>query len=89
LKPLWSRLLLCDHEPSQPSTVLFFMLLLMSLLSTAGEFVSEFHSPRVILSFSPPPWPYWLGWPCQELKLPPAPLSGSWGLLGPPTTSRW
>jgi hypothetical protein len=55
LKPLWSRLLLCDHEPSQPSPVLCFMLLLMSLLPTSGEFVSEFPSPRVILSFFPPP----------------------------------
>jgi hypothetical protein len=81
LKPLWSRLLLCDHEPSQPSTVLCFMSLLMSLLPTSGEFVSEFPSPRVILSFFPPPWPYRLGWPCQELKLPPASLSGSWGVI--------
>jgi hypothetical protein len=55
LKPLWSRLLLCDHEPSQPSTVLCFMSLLMSLLPTSGEFVSEFPSPRAILSFFPPP----------------------------------
>jgi hypothetical protein len=30
LKPLWSRLLLCDHEPSQPSTVLCFKSLLMN-----------------------------------------------------------
>jgi hypothetical protein len=37
LKPLWSRLLLCDHEPSQPSTVLCFMSLLMSLLPASGE----------------------------------------------------
>jgi hypothetical protein len=29
------------------------------------------------------------GWPCQKLKLPPASLSGSWGVLGPLTTSRW
>jgi hypothetical protein len=55
LKPLWPRLLLCDHEPSQPSTVLCFMSLLMSLLSASGEFLSEFPSPRVILSFFPPP----------------------------------
>jgi hypothetical protein len=55
LKPQWSRLLLCDHEPSQPSTVLCFMLLPISLLPTSGEFVSEFPSPRVILSFFPPP----------------------------------
>jgi hypothetical protein len=89
LEPLWSRLLLYDHEPSQPSTVLCFMSLLMSLLPTSVEVVLEFPSPRVILSFFPPPWPYRLGWPCQELKLPPASLSGSWGVLGPPTTSRW
>jgi hypothetical protein len=50
LKPLWSRLLLCNHEPSRPSTVLCFMSLLMSLLPASGEFVSEFPSPRVILS---------------------------------------
>jgi hypothetical protein len=55
LKPLWSRLLLCDHEPSRPSTVLCFMSLLMSLLPISWEFVSEFPSPRVILSFFPPP----------------------------------
>jgi hypothetical protein len=88
LNKLWSRLLLCDHEPSQPSTVLCFMSLLMSLLPTSREFVSEFPS-RVILIFFPPPWPYRFGWPCQELKLPPALLSASWGVLGPPTTLRW
>jgi hypothetical protein len=44
LKPLWSRLLLCDHEPSQPCTVLCFMSLLMSLLPASGEFLSEFSS---------------------------------------------
>jgi hypothetical protein len=53
LKPLWSRLLLCDHEPSQTSTVLCFMSLLMSLLPASGEFVSEFPSPRVILILIP------------------------------------
>jgi hypothetical protein len=79
LKPLWSCLLLCDHEPSQPPTVLCFMSLLMSLLPASGEFLSEF----------PPPWPYRLGWRCQELKLPLASLSGSWGVPGPLTTSRW
>jgi hypothetical protein len=65
------------------------MSLLMSLLPASGEFVSEFPSPRVILSFFPHPWPYRLGWPCQELKLPPASLSVLWGVLGPLTTSRW
>jgi hypothetical protein len=55
LNPLWSRLLLCHHEPSQPSTVLCFMSLLLSLLPTSGEFVSEFPSPGVIFSFFPPP----------------------------------
>jgi hypothetical protein len=72
---------------SQPSIGLCLISLLLSLLPTSGEFVSEFPSPRV--SFFPHPWPYRLGWPCQELKLPPASLSGSWGVLGPPTTSRW
>jgi hypothetical protein len=89
LKPQWSRLLLCDHEPSQRSNVLCFMSLLMSLLPASGEILSEFPSPRVILSFFPHPWPYHLGWPCEELKLLPASLSGSWGVLGPLTTSRW
>jgi hypothetical protein len=88
LKPLWSLLLLCDHEPYQPSTVLCFMSLQMSLLPGSGEFLSEFSSPRVILIFFPLPWPYRLGRPCQELKLPPALLSGSWGILGPLTTLR-
>jgi hypothetical protein len=36
LKPLWSRLLLCDHEPFQPSIVLCFMSLLMSLLPASA-----------------------------------------------------
>jgi hypothetical protein len=49
----------------------------MSLLPASGEILSEFPSPRVIPSFFPPPRPYRLGWPCQELKLPPASLSGS------------
>jgi hypothetical protein len=53
LKPLWSRLLLCDHEPSQTSNFLCFMSLLMSLLPASGEMLSEFSSPRVILSFFP------------------------------------
>jgi hypothetical protein len=88
LKPPWSRLLLCDHEPSRTSTVLCFMSLLMSLLPASGEFVSEFPSPRVNLSFFPHPRPYRLGWLYQDLKLPPASLSESWGILGPPTTSR-
>jgi hypothetical protein len=61
----------------------------MSLLPASGEMLSEFPSPRVILSFFPHPWPYRLGWPCQELNLPAASLSGSWAVLGPATTSRW
>jgi hypothetical protein len=61
---------------------------LMSLPPASGEFLSEFPSPRVILSFFPHPWPYRLLWPCQELKLPPASLSVSWVVLGPLTTSR-
>jgi hypothetical protein len=66
LKPLWSRLLLCDHEPSHTSIVLCLMSLLMSLLPASGEILSEFPSPRVILSFFHHPWPYWIGWPCQH-----------------------
>jgi hypothetical protein len=81
LKPLWSCLLLCDCEPSRPSTVLCFMSLLMLLLPASGECVSEFPSPRVILSFLPYPWPCCLGWPYQELKLPLASLSGSWAVM--------
>jgi hypothetical protein len=81
LQQLWSRLLLCDHELSRPSTVLCFMSLVMSLLPASAEFVSEFPSPRVILSFFLNfflhPWPYRLGWPYQELELPPALVSGS------------
>jgi hypothetical protein len=84
LKPLWSLLLLCDHVPSWPSTVLCFM----SLLPASGEFVSAFPSPRVV-SFFLHSWPYRLGWPYQELKLTPALLSGSWGVLGSPTTLRF
>jgi hypothetical protein len=89
LKPLWSRLLLCDHEPAIPSTALCFMSLMVTLLLAPGEFVSEFPSPRFILSFFPHPWLYRLGWPYQELKISPASLSGSRGVLGLPTTSMW
>jgi hypothetical protein len=64
LNPLWSRLLLCDHEPSQPSTVLCFM----SPLPPSGEILSEFPSPRVILSFFPHPWPYRLGGSARSLS---------------------
>jgi hypothetical protein len=88
LNPLGSCLLLCDHEPSRPSTVLCIMSLLMSLLPASGEFMSEFPSPRVILSFFPHLRLYRLGWLYQELKVPPSLLSRSGGILDPPTTSR-
>jgi hypothetical protein len=53
----------------------------MSLLPAFEEFVSEFPSLGVLLRFFPHPLLYGLGWPYQELKLPPASLSGSWGIF--------
>jgi hypothetical protein len=50
LKPLLSRLLLHDHEPSLASFALCFKSLLMSLLPVSEEFVSEFPSPRHLSS---------------------------------------
>jgi hypothetical protein len=44
LKPLWSRLLLYDLEPSQASFALRFKLLLMTLLPASEEFLSKFRS---------------------------------------------
>jgi hypothetical protein len=48
--PLWSRLLLHDHEPSRASFALCFMTLLMSLLPASGEFLFGFPSPRRLSS---------------------------------------
>jgi hypothetical protein len=55
LRPLWSRLLLCDHEPSQPSTVLCFMSLLMSSTEVKNggvippfPHISSWHSAQLI-----------------------------------------
>jgi hypothetical protein len=44
--PLWSHLLLHDHEPSRASFALCFMSLLMSLLRASGEILFGFPSPR-------------------------------------------
>jgi hypothetical protein len=41
-KPLWSRLLLNDHEPSRALLVLCFKSLLMLLVPVSEKFVSEF-----------------------------------------------
>jgi len=41
LKPLWSRLLLYDLEPSQASFALRFKSLLMTLLLASEEFFIE------------------------------------------------
>jgi hypothetical protein len=43
-KPLWSRLLLFDLEPSQASFALRFKSLLMTLLPASEEFLTKFHS---------------------------------------------
>jgi hypothetical protein len=47
-RPLWSRLLLRDHEPSRASFALCFKSLLMSLLPASGAFLLDFLSPRRI-----------------------------------------
>jgi hypothetical protein len=49
-RPLWSRLLLHNHEPSRASFALCFMSLLMSLLPASGEFLFGFPSPRHLSS---------------------------------------
>jgi hypothetical protein len=49
-RPLWSLLLLHDHEPSWSSFALCFMSLLMSLLLASGEFLFGFPSPRHLSS---------------------------------------
>jgi len=49
-KPLWSRLLLYDLEPSQASFALRFKLLLMTLLPASEEFLSKFSSSSYLSS---------------------------------------
>ena len=49
-KPLWSRLLLYDLEPSQASFALRFKSLLMTLLPASDEFLSKFPSSRYLSS---------------------------------------
>jgi len=49
-KPLWSRLLLYNLEPSQASFALHFKLLLMTLLPAPEEFLSKFPSSRYLAS---------------------------------------
>jgi len=46
LKPLWSRLLLHDHEPSPASFAPRFKSLLMLVLPASQGYAPEFHSPR-------------------------------------------
>ena len=49
-KPLWSRLLLYDLEPSQASFTLRFKSLLMTLLLASEEFLLKFPSTRYLSS---------------------------------------
>jgi hypothetical protein len=49
-RPLWSHLLLHDHEPSQASFALWFKSLLTSLLLASGKFLLDFPSPRHLSS---------------------------------------
>ena len=49
-KPLWSRLLLYDLEPSKASFPLQFKSLLMMLLPASEEFLSKFPSSRYLSS---------------------------------------
>ena len=53
LKPLWSPLLLHDHEPSPVSFALRFESLLMLLLPASQGSVSEFQSPGQLFSTGP------------------------------------
>jgi hypothetical protein len=45
-RPLWTRLLLHDHESSRASFALCCKSLLMSLPPASGEFLLDFPSPR-------------------------------------------
>jgi hypothetical protein len=47
-KPIWSRLLLYDLEPSQATFALRFKSLLMTLLPESEEFLSKFPSSRYL-----------------------------------------
>jgi hypothetical protein len=71
-KPLWSRLLLNDHEPSRALLTLCFKSLLMLLVPVSEKFVSEF----LLLSISLPLLSTCLIRPVWENllvgKLPPA-----------------
>ena len=49
-KPLWSRLLLYDLEPSQASFALRLKSLLMTLLPASEEFLSKFPPSRYLSS---------------------------------------
>jgi hypothetical protein len=49
-KPLWSRLLLYNLEPSQASFALRFNSLLMTLLPASEEFLSKFPYSRCLSS---------------------------------------
>jgi hypothetical protein len=49
-RPLWSRLLLHDHEPSRATFALCFKSLLISLLPASGEVLLDFPSPRHLSS---------------------------------------
>ena len=49
-KPIWSRLLLYDLQPSQASFALRFKSLLMTLLPASEEFLSKFPSSRYLSS---------------------------------------
>jgi hypothetical protein len=49
-KPLWSRLLLYDLEPSQASFALRFKSLLTTLIPASEEFLSKFPSSRYLYS---------------------------------------
>jgi len=49
-KPLWSRLLLYDLEPSQAPFALCFKLLLMTLLPASEEFLLKFPSSSYLSS---------------------------------------
>jgi hypothetical protein len=49
-KPLWSRLLIYDLEPSQASFALRFKSLLVTLLPASEEFLSKLPSSRYLSS---------------------------------------
>jgi hypothetical protein len=83
-RPLWSRLLLLDYEPSRALFALCFMSLLMSLLPASGEFLFGFPSPRHVSSSGSYPFDL------SDLGDPTGSnATAVLALTSPSTTARW